>query len=233
MTNLKICQVKGCYRRRRAGARGLCAQHLGEPSQPIEAKAPSRPCDVADCGRKHKAHGLCKVHYDRAAAGRPLGGPVKSKKSPNKPVRRCDVAGCRRKHKSRGMCALHYGAYLAAGGETGDDHMKAKLDCTRVAQFINDNTHLCEQCGRRFDSVCVDFDHLPGFTKTGLLSKLSGRDKLWEMNKTQPICACCHRSRGPIRKWNDDSSYDGSERPNLAVWVRGSPLDSPLPFRDN
>lgn len=58
----------------------------------------------------------------------------------------------------------------------------------------------CADCGERFPTECMDFDHLPGFEKcfqiTQMMSMSQARLKA-EIDKCELVCACCHR----IRSW--------------------------------
>lgn len=61
----------------------------------------ARICSIQDCGRKHEAHGYCKLHYRRSKDGRPMDGS-----KPPKP--KCSVPDCDRDARSRGYCMSHY-----------------------------------------------------------------------------------------------------------------------------
>lgn len=55
----------------------------------------------------------------------------------------------------------------------------------------------CARCKGRFPSVCMDFDHLPGFEKKFTIGSPAnwtsvGRIKA-EIAKTQVVCSNCHR----------------------------------------
>jgi hypothetical protein len=69
----------------------------------------------------------------------------------------------------------------------------------RKRKAINDaKSRPCIDCGRSFDIVCMDLDHVRG-EKTFALST-SWRWKSFaaiqdELAKCEPVCACCHRLR--------------------------------------
>jgi hypothetical protein len=80
---LTECSVEGCARARHS-SRGYCSLHYGrwrrtgDPEYAHDRKgqrvdeAPPRPvrvCGIDDCGRPHKAHGLCELHHTRAKRG--------------------------------------------------------------------------------------------------------------------------------------------------------------------
>ena len=87
----------------------------------------------------------------------------------------------------------------------------------------------CKDCERLFTkSYHLDFDHMPGHTKSFDLSKAGGRS--WErifneVEKCQVVCALCHRDRSMARKAADYGKKKGkgqskaSEHPQL--WGEG------------
>ena len=66
----------------------------------------------------------------------------------------------------------------------------------------------CVDCGNRFPSVCMDFDHTDVSTKVGTVSGLirkSAKPDIIkeEIAKCEVVCANCHR----IRTWDSDRPY--------------------------
>lgn len=63
----------------------------------------------------------------------------------------------------------------------------------------------CADCGKRFPSVAMDFDHLGGKTKS-IATMVGGAYKLdlilEEIKRCEIVCACCHRIRTEKRKQN-------------------------------
>lgn len=61
----------------------------------------------------------------------------------------------------------------------------------------------CADCGRRFPSVAMDFDHVRGEKKTEiavLVNNAYGIETLREeLAKCELVCACCHRVRTAVR----------------------------------
>ena len=57
----------------------------------------------------------------------------------------------------------------------------------------------CTDCGGRFPSYVMDFDHRPGVTKVAILSRMHkthGKAAiLAEIEKCDVVCANCHRIR--------------------------------------
>ena len=58
----------------------------------------------------------------------------------------------------------------------------------------------CADCGNTFPAVCMDFDHLPGFTKRYAVGTMvahgHSRDSVMaEIAKCELVCANCHRVR--------------------------------------
>ena len=65
----------------------------------------------------------------------------------------------------------------------------------------------CEDCGKRFPIVCMDFDHRPGETKyanvSNMVVKYASKRKLEaELAKCDLVCANCHRIRTQVRANN-------------------------------
>lgn len=83
------------------------------PSQAEHARIHStknRKCSVAECGRKHSAHGLCELHHRRRERGIPANKALPT------PVRghTCTIAGCGRSRIARGLCTKHYQQHMKA-----------------------------------------------------------------------------------------------------------------------
>ena len=62
----------------------------------------------------------------------------------------------------------------------------------------------CIDCGHTFDPVCMDFDHLPQFSKTMNVAGMIRRRMRWEtikaeIDKCELVCANCHRLRTKAR----------------------------------
>lgn len=68
-------------------------------------------CKVEGCqGTKHKAHGFCAFHYDRARNGKPLNDEKRKKHSPL-----CSVEGCGKPTRARGWCVMHHQRWRTKG----------------------------------------------------------------------------------------------------------------------
>lgn len=75
---------------------------------------------------------------------------------------------------------------------------KSKLSNYAFVNEIKSKTP-CKDCGRYFDPICMDFDHISN-DKFLSISELcnSGYSKemiLNEISKCELVCACCHRIR--------------------------------------
>ena len=62
----------------------------------------------------------------------------------------------------------------------------------------------CADCGEQYDPICMDFDHLPGHTKSFGINKACSRGysivKLQEeIKKCEVVCAGCHIIRTKLR----------------------------------
>lgn len=71
-------------------------------------------CSVPDCGRKHKAQGLCNTHHNRLWRTGTT-EPKPQVKRQLKAYRTCDVEGCEKKHEAKGLCGMHYKRVLKTG----------------------------------------------------------------------------------------------------------------------
>lgn len=72
-------------------------------------------------------------------------------------------------------------------------------------KFLDEARHVpCADCGNRYPSVCMDFDHLPGHTKSfGVMNRW--KDRKWnlilaEIEKCEVVCSNCHRIRTKARR---------------------------------
>ncbi len=70
---------------------------------------------------------------------------------------------------------------------------EAKARCIAERRKLKDIP--CMDCGNRYPSVCMDFDHRPGESKRGLVSKMIFRKMFTEIMKCDVVCANCHRIR--------------------------------------
>ena len=62
----------------------------------------------------------------------------------------------------------------------------------------------CTDCGGTFPTVCMDFDHLPGFEKSYSIATMLRHRMAWktvqaEIDKCDVVCANCHRIRTAAR----------------------------------
>lgn len=81
---------------------------------------------------------------------------------------------------------------------------KSKRIQAEIRAFIIDSKKRpCADCKVQYPPYVMDFDHLPGQKKRGLLSN----DRLWGMNtakqeiaKCEVVCSNCHRIRTHTRK---------------------------------
>jgi len=66
----------------------------------------------------------------------------------------------------------------------------------------------CADCGRKFDPVCMDFDHRPGTKKLRkhMMHVPLGRLRT-EIKKCDVVCACCHRLRTKNRHQYNKRKY--------------------------
>jgi hypothetical protein len=80
-------------------------------------------CSVQECGRKHKAYGLCNYHYQKQNK------TIKTKsKRINNPPEKCTIKECDKKYYGRGFCRKHYDRYIKYGDPL---HVKQKQNHNR------------------------------------------------------------------------------------------------------
>lgn len=61
-----------------------------------------RACELEDCERKHKARGLCKMHYEK------LQKSPDFRLLPNREKSKCRIKGCLNPYEGKGYCVKHY-----------------------------------------------------------------------------------------------------------------------------
>jgi len=99
-----------------------------------------RGCSVNSCVREHKAHGLCRLHYERL---RDKGILETSSKALPLIKKICSVSGCKRFHSAKGFCKTHY-----------NQHTKYQLDNEQLGNLSLE----CEVCGS-LENLNIDHDH--------------------------------------------------------------------------
>ena len=67
-----------------------------------------RACDLAGCGRRHKAHGLCQAHLQRLKRGANLDQPIQKRRPKGPPPPQCTVRRCWRPSRAKRLCTRHY-----------------------------------------------------------------------------------------------------------------------------
>lgn len=156
------------------------------------------PC--SDCGSRFAAHQMDFDHRDSAVKAFRLtsgGAMLKSHAAPRDEARKCDVvcANCHRirtqaRHRLRSIPLRDGTRYL----ERKRRHWReqaALLDRLRDVP--------CLDCGCRFLSCAMDFDHRDPGTKSHTVSRMIGRAGtpriLEEVAKCGIVCANCHRAR--------------------------------------
>jgi hypothetical protein len=87
------------------------------------------------------------------------------------------------------------------------DHLLRLSRVRRTANkvFIDESKALpCTDCGKTFPPVCMDFDHVRGEKLNDISQMTSNRIDLIreEIDKTEVVCACCHRTRTSKRGYN-------------------------------
>jgi hypothetical protein len=134
LRGVAICTQPGCDRLVWHETTRLCQHHYwrdrrhGDPSH--NERPRDRKCMVIEdgelCPRKHKGHGLCKMHLDRQRADAKRRGVPFEQGNPlavlvvRNPMRGCSVEGCDRPHDAKGLCTIHYQRWLRHGVPTDE-----------------------------------------------------------------------------------------------------------------
>jgi hypothetical protein len=106
---------------------------------------------------------------------------------------RCDLckAACSAYRK------LSYTKYRERTNAAQRNRNKIRIT-TRKEIIIQAKNVPCKDCGQRFPSCCMDFDHLPEYTKKDSIGKFRAPTKkslLTEIAKCEVVCSNCHRIR--------------------------------------
>lgn len=93
----------------------------------------------------------------------------------------------------------------SASDKATRERWRAKWIPLKMAVVAKAKDVPCADCGGRFPTVCMDFDHLPGFKKlagvANLTYSLASMDRLLaEIEKCEVVCANCHRLRTKVRR---------------------------------
>lgn len=75
----------------------------------------TRTCTVDGCDRKHKGHGLCSMHWQRARNGNPVGSAEPKRKSYDADEK-CHAKGCENDRQGGAWCGPHW-QYIYRHGE--------------------------------------------------------------------------------------------------------------------
>lgn len=137
---------------------GLCRSHykqhhLGKQLTPLRVatKDLGRPelCTVPDCGRRHKARGLCKTHNAQAMAGRPF-SDVQPRLAPGP----CSVDDCGSPRFANTYCTKHNANRIQRWYDYG-------LSPNEGAAMYARQQGACAGCGEAYplDALHIDHDH--------------------------------------------------------------------------
>jgi len=106
--------------------------------------ATSRVCSIPDCGKPHRAHGWCVLHYKRwLRHGDPCAGRVLRGINTGT----CTIPDCGKKFSKRGWCAAHYQRWRTHGDPLAGGRAMPRKGA--VQAFLND------PLSREPSDVCV------------------------------------------------------------------------------
>lgn len=158
-----------------------------------------KTCSFEGCDNTVQAKNLCQGHYMQQWKGQPL-RPLRTR---NDPAALCGFDGCDKPVKTKNLCKGHY-TQLLRGQRLRPLFESIQRD--RIEWLLNEKDKPCTDCGGKFPSECMDFDHIPERgEKLFSLGISSIRYRSWnqifiERVKCELVCANCHRTRTNIRR---------------------------------
>lgn len=202
-------------------------------------------CGVAGCDKKHKAHGLCRLHWERNMRTGSTDGPI---------AKNCIVDGCVGKHYGVGFCRTHWKRKYRTG-DTGDvqpricaachkeftPHQKQPhaLACSRhCANAVHyakrkaaEPNVACETCGKLFAPLKPDTKRcshkcaapfvIAARTRDKICADCGDRYKSKVVSNAHETCPNCSRERMRRRHVTRRSVLNGSKGPShtLKDWI--------------
>lgn len=175
---MKVCRIEGCKGKVRA--HGLCNKHdlrAKRNGSPYVVKRVNsydgQKCQVASCTKLAFAKFLCKLHYERQAAGLPQDGVTRE-------VQICSRPDCLNIVKCVGLCSSHYNQSKYYQYRAQDpwryraySHERRKLvqqatpwniTVESVVQRMQAQGSKCWMCGKPASTI----DHVKPLSKGGL-----------------------------------------------------------------
>lgn len=100
---------------------------------------------------------------------------------------------------------------------TANERNRKARRAERLAKLDALKTGPCTDCGLKFPTYCMDFDHLNPTEKRLDVSLLVRRGWSWEnilaeVAKCELVCANCHKARTHARQWRDKPETATSKR---------------------
>lgn len=147
---------------------------------------PPRICEIDGCKGRHKAHGLCTLHYDRQRIGKNK-DPLKPKQFHLPMIHAegesCALKSCSRPSRTKHLCAVH-----------ANNANRYFIPYDQYIKMHEDQNYKCAICGNEPSGVhglSVDHDHITG-------------------NIRSLLCGNCNRMIG-LAKENPDILMAGSK----------------------
>lgn len=148
-----------------------------------------KPC--LDCGLTYEPYQMQFDHRDESTKIIMLSQACNRRWNDDRilsEINKCDLVcvGC---HRDRTQSRLQYKSFRSSPSRFNTD------------QFIKElKSGPCVDCNKYYSSWKMDFDHLPGFNKIGILSlaKVKGWSRqriLDEVKKCELVCCWCHAER--------------------------------------
>ena len=119
----------------------------------------------------------------------------------------CSIGECTSKFYAKGWCNTHYAQdYYRKKGRLSQAErwriiksQRLVLKQAKIDLVVAEKDQPCADCGNRFPSYVMDFDHIKGTKRFNISKAMHGtwsiKTMRAEMAKCEVICANCHRIR--------------------------------------
>ena len=201
---------------------------------PIQRRVRGKKCSWKDCDKKHKAKGLCRLHYGRRKHGTPMDAPVQVHVKGGRKGN-CSYPGCNRKYLAKDLCTAHY--FRQRRGSLTDGPVVSKEPCpeetknqrehNRWSQYrvtpsmwkdlVKMQRGTCRMCRERAPTE-IDHYHAPG------------TDIKYPRDATLIRGAVCRRCNTVLGRYETD--LPSPLKASRLIWLAENYLQKERPFAD-